>query len=123
ALMPDPDLLLLDEPAASLDLGARETLIGDLAALAAHGRPEAIVLVSHHVEEIPPGFSHAPALPEGPASAAGPIEDVVRDAVLPRAFGLPIRVERRDGRAWARMTPPDGRPASGHAARHGAGAR
>jgi len=112
ALMPDPDLLLLDEPAASLDLGARETLIGDLAALAAHARPAAIVLVSHHVEEIPPGFSHALVLSEGAAVAAGRIEEVVGDEVLTRAFGLPIRVERRDGRAWARMTPPDGRPSS-----------
>jgi iron complex transport system ATP-binding protein len=112
ALMPDPDLLLLDEPAASLDLGARETLIGDLAALAARARPAAIVLVSHHVEEIPPGFSHALVLSEGAAVAAGPIEEVVRDEVLTRAFGLPIRVERRDGRAWARMTPSDGRPSS-----------
>jgi iron complex transport system ATP-binding protein len=51
-------------------------------------------------------------LSEGAAVAAGPIEDVVRDDVLTRAFGLPIRVERRDGRAWARMTPPDGRPSS-----------
>jgi iron complex transport system ATP-binding protein len=59
ALMPDPDLLLLDEPGAGLDLGARETLIGDLTALAADDRPESIVLVSHHVEEIPRGFGHA----------------------------------------------------------------
>ena len=106
ALMPDPDLLLLDEPAASLDLGAREMLIGDLAALAARARPAAIVLVSHHVEEIPPGFSHALVMSEGAAVAAGPIAAVLRDEVLTRAFGLPIQVERRDGRAWARMTPP-----------------
>ena len=106
ALMPDPDLLLLDEPAASLDLGARETLIGDLAILAARARPAAIVLVSHHVEEIPPGFTHALVLSDGAAIAAGPIHDVLSDDVLTRAFGLPILVERRDGRAWARMTAP-----------------
>jgi iron complex transport system ATP-binding protein len=103
ALMPDPDLLLLDEPAASLDLGARETLIGDLAILAGEPRPAAIVLVSHHVEEIPPGFSHALVLADGGAVAAGPVEEVLRDDVFSRAFGLPITVERRDGRAWARM--------------------
>src|SRR5204863_8006021 len=86
ALMPDPDPLLLDGPAASLDLGARETLIRDLAALAARVRPAAIVLVSHHVEEIPPGFSHALVLSEGTAMAAGPIADVLRDELLSRAF-------------------------------------
>jgi iron complex transport system ATP-binding protein len=104
ALMPDPDLLLLDEPAASLDLGARETLIADLAALAGEPRPSAIVLVSHHVEEIPPGFSHALVMADGIAVAAGPLADVVTTDVMSRAFGLPIEVDRRDGRAWARMT-------------------
>jgi len=103
ALMPDPDLLLLDEPAASLDLGARETLVDDLAALAARPRPAAIVLVSHHVEEIPPRFSHALVLADGAAVASGPIDDVLCDDVLSRAFGLPIVIERRDGRTWARM--------------------
>ena len=101
--MPDPDLLLLDEPAASLDLGARETLVGDLAALAARPRPAAIVLVSHHVEEIPPGFTHGLVLRDGRVVAGGPIGDVLRDDVFSRAFDLPIRVERHDGRAWARM--------------------
>jgi iron complex transport system ATP-binding protein len=104
ALMPDPDLLLLDEPAASLDLGARETLLADLATLAAADRPRAIILVSHHVEEIPPGFTHGLVLGDGNIIEAGSLDDVLRDAVLSRAFGLPIRVERRDGRAWARMT-------------------
>ena len=104
ALMPDPDLLLLDEPAASLDLGGRETLIADLTILAGEPRPAAIVFVSHHVEEIPPGFSHALVLANGVAIEAGPIETVLRTDVLSRAFGLPITVERRDGRALARMT-------------------
>jgi len=104
ALMPDPDLLLLDEPAANLDLGARETLLADLTRLAAAPRPSAIMLVSHHVEEIPPGFSHALVLAAGQVVASGPLETVVSDEVLSRAFGLPIRIERRDGRAWARMT-------------------
>lgn len=103
ALMPDPDLLLLDEPAASLDLGARETLLGDLAGLAGQGRPAAIVLVTHHVEEIPAGFSNALVLRAGQIVQAGPIERVLTDAVLSEAFDVPIVVTRRDGRAWARM--------------------
>ena len=107
ALMPDPELLLLDEPTASLDLGAPETLLHDLAALAREPRPAAIVLVSHHVEEIPPGFSHALVLADGQPVAAGPLDEVLRNDVFSRAFGLPIAIERRDGRAWARMTRED----------------
>jgi iron complex transport system ATP-binding protein len=103
ALMPDPDLLLLDEPAANLDLGARETLVRDLASLAGNRRPAAIVLVTHHVEEIPPGFDHALVLADGAVVAAGPLEDVLRDGALAEAFGLPIVVERREGRTWARL--------------------
>jgi iron complex transport system ATP-binding protein len=102
ALMPDPDLLLLDEPGAGLDLGARETLIRDLSALADEARPESIVLVSHHVEEIPPGFKNALVLAGGRGVAAGPIDDVLSAQVLGRAYGMPIAVERRDGRFWAR---------------------
>lgn len=102
ALMPDPDLLLLDEPAASLDLGARELLLRDLTGLAAGDRPDAMVLVTHHVEEIPAGFSHALALRAGRAVAAGPIDQVMTGPVLSETFALPIEVERRDGRRWAR---------------------
>ncbi len=107
ALMPDPDLLLLDEPAASLDLGARETLLADLARLAAAPRPAAIVLVSHHLEEIPTGFTHGLVLAAGRIVAAGALETVLTSEVMSRAFGLPLIVERRDGRAWARLRPGD----------------
>jgi iron complex transport system ATP-binding protein len=103
ALMPDPELLLLDEPAASLDLGARETLLHDLARLADTERPAAIVLVTHHVEEIPAGFGRAIVLRAGQPVAAGPIDQVLTDAVLSEAFDLPIAVARHSGRAWARM--------------------
>ena len=104
ALMPDPDLLLLDEPGAGLDLGARETLVRDLSALSSEPRPESIVLVSHHVEEIPPGFGHGLVLADGCAVAAGPIDAAISADVLGRAYGMPIAVERRDGRFWARRS-------------------
>ena len=103
ALMPDPDLLLLDEPAASLDLGARETLLHDLSLLARDPRPAAIVLVTHHVEEIPSGFTHALVLRAGVRVGGGRLDEVLTDDVLGRAFRVPIVVEHRDGRIWARM--------------------
>ncbi len=109
ALVPDPDLLLLDEPAASLDLAARETLLADLTRLAAASRPAAIVLVSHHVEEIPRGFDRALVLRAGRVVAVGAVADVVRSDVLSDAFAMPLVVDRRDGRMTARMAaaPPD----------------
>lgn len=103
ALMPDPDLLLLDEPAAGLDLAGRETLVRDLAGLAAAGRPAAIVLVTHHLEEIPAGFDRALVLAAGRPVASGPIEEVLDGPALSEAFGVAIRVDRRDGRIAARL--------------------
>lgn len=103
ALMPDPDVLILDEPMASLDLAARERLLADLESLAREPRLRAIVLVSHHLEEIPPGFSQALVLRDGRALAAGPSASVLRDDVLSEAFGMPLRVEGRDGRWTARL--------------------
>ena len=103
ALMPDPEILLLDEPTASLDLAAREWLLHDLERLTHEPRLRAIVLVSHHLEEVPEGFGHVLVMARGRAVAAGPIEDVLRDHVLSEAFGLPLAVERRDGRWSARM--------------------
>jgi iron complex transport system ATP-binding protein len=102
ALMPDPDLLILDEPSASLDLGARETLVRDLGRLAGRSSPRAIILVTHHVEEIPPGFGHALVLSGGRPVASGPIDEVVTGPVLGRAFGMPIAADRSGGRfrAW-----------------------
>ena len=102
ALMPDPDLLILDEPGASLDLGARETLVRDLGRLAAGASPRGIVLVTHHVEEIPPGFGRALVLAGGRAIAVGNMAATLTGPVLSEAFGLPIDVDRTDGRfrAW-----------------------
>jgi iron complex transport system ATP-binding protein len=119
ALLPDPDLLLLDEPSASLDLGARERLVRDLAGLASEPRPAAIVLANHHVEEIPAGFGHALVLREGLIVAAGPIRRAVTSATLSAAFGLPIRVARRGSRLVATL---DGAgPGSGDGAGPGSG--
>src|SRR5690606_17274039 len=109
ALMPDPELLLLDEPASSLDLGARETLVADLAALAADPRLRAIVLVTHHLEEVPPGFSHALVLMAGAPVAAGPISHALTSETLTAAFGLPLRVDRLDGRVRAQAAAPTDR--------------
>lgn len=103
ALMPDPDLLILDEPAANLDLAARERLLADLAGLAGHARPTATILVTHHLEEIPPGFGHAIVLADGCAVAAGALGDVLTDEALTRAFGLPLTVVSAGGRWTARL--------------------
>jgi iron complex transport system ATP-binding protein len=100
--MVDPELLLLDEPAAGLDLGGREELVGALAELASDPRSPVLVLVTHHVEEIPPGFTHLLLLRDGQVHAAGPLDDVLTDEQLSGAFGLPLTVERHQGRWGAR---------------------
>jgi len=100
ALMTDPELLLLDEPAAGLDLGGREDLVSTLAVLAADALSPATVLVSHHVEEIPPGFTHALLLRRGQAVASGPLEQVITETLLSATFGMPLQVSHEDGR-WA----------------------
>ncbi|MHA6627617.1 ABC transporter ATP-binding protein [Pseudonocardia sichuanensis] len=104
ALMTDPELLLLDEPAAGLDLGGREDLVARLAALAADPEAPASVLVTHHVEEIPVGYSHALLLREGGVVAAGLLDDVLTDENLSATFGMPLSVQKRRGRytAWLR---------------------
>lgn len=102
ALMTDPELLLLDEPAAGLDLGAREELVATLAALVADPRAPTLVLVTHHLEEIPPGVTHAMVLRGGRVTAAGPVASVLTGEVLGDAFGLPLTVGAVDGRWSAR---------------------
>jgi iron complex transport system ATP-binding protein len=102
ALMPDPDLLLLDEPAAGLDLGGRERLVAALESLAGQRRPLGIVLVTHHVEEIPRGFGHALLLRDGRAVAAGPIEAALTADTLGAAFDERLRLDQGDGRFHAR---------------------
>jgi iron complex transport system ATP-binding protein len=102
ALMTDPELLLLDEPAAGLDLGGREDLLARLSTLALDPNAPTSVLVTHHVEEIPRGYSHALLLRDGTAVAAGLIDDVLSDENLTATFGLDLGVRRRRGRysAW-----------------------
>jgi iron complex transport system ATP-binding protein len=105
ALMADPELLLLDEPAAGLDLGGREDLVSTLSVLAMDPDSPATVLVSHHVEEIPPGFTHALMLREGKVVASGLLEHVVTEANLSATFGMPLVLSHEDGRFAARRRP------------------
>lgn len=102
ALMTDPELLLLDEPAAGLDVAGREQLLATLSDLATDPMSPAMVLVTHHLEEIPAGMTHALLLAEGGAVAAGPIRDILTSDLLSRTFGLPLEVTEQSGRWTAR---------------------
>ncbi len=104
ALMTDPELLLLDEPGAGLDLGGREELVERLGDLASNPDSPATVLVTHHVEEIPPGFSHGLLLNEGSVVAQGLLEDVLTAENLSKAFRQSITLDRIDGRYFARRS-------------------
>ena len=102
ALMTDPEVMLLDEPAAGLDLGGREDLVARLGALAADIEAPALVLVTHHVEEIPSGFTDVLLLRQGRVVAAGPLERTLTAENLSATFGLPLVVERHGDRWSAR---------------------
>jgi iron complex transport system ATP-binding protein len=103
ALMPDPELLLLDEPAAGLDLGGREDLVRRLSTFAHDPKAPTMVLVTHHVEEVPSGFTHALLLRHGSVVAQGPIDQVMTAENLSRTFSVPLTLERGiDGRWYAR---------------------
>jgi iron complex transport system ATP-binding protein len=105
ALMTDPELLLLDEPAAGLDLGGREDLVRRLALVAEDDEAPAMVLVTHHVEEIPSGFTHVLLLRDGRVVAQGPLEYVLTDETLSACFGLPLTLDRNGSRWAARAAP------------------
>jgi len=100
ALISRPELLLLDEPAAGLDVGGRERLVGYLGRLAADPDHPATVMITHHVEEIPSGFTHALLLRGGRLVAAGPLETVVTGSNLTETFGLTLSTSRSDDGRW-----------------------
>jgi iron complex transport system ATP-binding protein len=102
ALMSRPELLLLDEPAAGLDLGARERLVSRLGVLAADPASPPTVLVTHHCEEIPRGFTHAGLVRQGKLVATGPLEEVVTSSLVSSCFDVDVTVGQRDGRWWSR---------------------
>jgi iron complex transport system ATP-binding protein len=102
AVMSDPELLLLDEPSAALDLGARERLLASLSEYAQSEFAPAIIMVTHHVEEIPTGVTHALLLRDGGIVAAGPIAETLTSANLEATFGLPLELETQHGRFNAR---------------------
>lgn len=98
ALMASPELILMDEPAAGLDLGARERLLARLAALVADPEVAPMVLVTHHLEEIPSGITHAALLRAGRMVASGPVDQVLTGPAVSDAFGVDVSVEHRAGR-------------------------
>jgi iron complex transport system ATP-binding protein len=103
ALMPDPELLFLDEPAAGLDLGGREDLVRRIARLATDGTAPTMVIVTHHVEEVPAGFTHAMLMRRGSVLAAGRLERVFTEENLSKCFGVPLAIEHRKSR-WSART-------------------
>ncbi len=105
ALMAKPELLILDEPCAGLDPVARERFLAFTAALAARKGGPSLVLVTHHVEEIVEGFTHALVLKSGQVLAAGPNEKALTSASLSEAFGQPVRLRKRQGRLELEIAP------------------
>ena len=101
ALMPQPRLLLLDEPATGLDLAAREQLLASIDALRARHPALATVLVTHHLEELPATTTHAMLLREGRCLASGPVGDVLTSELVSACFDHPVRLERSDDGRWA----------------------
>jgi iron complex transport system ATP-binding protein len=107
ALMTDPEMLLLDEPAAGLDLGGREDLVARLSELARDPDAPASILVTHHVEEIPPGFTHLLLVADGGIVAQGLIEDVLTSENLSKTFGQELELDRLGDRYFARRRASD----------------
>jgi iron complex transport system ATP-binding protein len=109
-LMNEPGVVMLDEPSARLDLGGREQLVGALAELTTDPAAPPLILVTHHLDEVPPGMTHVMLLRNGEVIARGPIGSTLTSAALSECFGLPLTLQRRpDGRfsAWAESVPAD----------------
>ena len=102
SLMIDPELLLLDEPTAGLDLGGREDLLSRFAAFASDTSSPVTVTVTHHIEEIPAGTTHALLLKDGKILSNGPIDQVVTSQKISELFGIQINVSAMNGRFFAR---------------------
>lgn len=102
ATMTDPELLLLDEPSANLDLGAREEMLTLLSGYATNPQAPGMVMVTHHVEEIPTGFTHVLILTNGRILAAGPLQDTLTSVTLSEAFSMPLHLSVDDERFSAR---------------------
>jgi iron complex transport system ATP-binding protein len=100
ALVTNPDLLILDEPCAGLDPGVRERLIGDIDRLCAQRNGPTLILVSHHVEEIPAHGTHALLLKNGRTLAAGPLHQVLTDELLTDLYDYPCKVANSNRRYW-----------------------
>ena len=102
ALMADPELLLLDEPAAGLDVGGREDLLHRFAQFTNDPSSPASVLVTHHIEEVPLGTTHAILLKDGKIAVSGPVDSVITTEHVSAVFGLPIQVSQESSRFFAR---------------------
>ena len=102
ALMSEPEMILLDEPFAGLDFGARERLLVHLAGLAADPASPPLVLVTHHCEEIPLGFTHAGLVSAARLMATGPLDQVITSEKVSACFAIPVTVGCTDGRWWGR---------------------
>lgn len=102
ALMIDPELLLLDEPTAGLDMGGREDLLARFAAFATDNRAPVTVTVTHHIEEIPAGTTHALLLKDGKVAVSGPVNQVVTSQHVSAVFGIEMEVTGNNGRFYAR---------------------
>jgi len=105
SIMTDPEVLLLDEPSAGLDLGMREELMSMLSAFASSPTAPAIIMVTHHVEEIPRGFTHVLLLADGKVSAQGPLSETLTSENLTKAFGVNVEVVNNNGRFSAVARP------------------